>query len=221
MKKNGYTLVELIIAVALFSFFLLIIMMAFSRTLKMYNAGLTRKKAQNISRLINEDFTRETRATVKIAPQLPDPAPPTTGTNTLCVEDDNTPKRRTRYVRVTPATEATYGFPAYSFIKYSNITSSVPGFNASDPCAVVSGGGVIVTPLLIADANLQVRFFRATRLNPSTNNNQVTGVTTVLNITSGTDLVDPGADTCTPQDGPFCATFATRGAISVRAWKQQ
>lgn len=217
MKNKGYTLVELIIAVALFSFFLLIIMMSLSRTVNQYNAGLTRKKAQNISRLINEDMTRETRATVKIAS-----GNAATGNNTLCVQDDNPSPRRTRYVRVTPATEGVYGYPRYSFIKYSNLVND-PTPSPDGPCADDNLGlpGVIVTPLLIADENLQVRFFRTVPLNPSTDPNRRSGVTTVINITSGTDLTDTGDDTCRAEDGPFCATFATRGAISVRIWEQQ
>lgn len=76
-QPRGFTLVELIVAMALFSMMLLIISVGVLQIMKMYQSGLASRQTQQAARLALEDITREVRnSSTAIVPAL----------DTLCLE---------------------------------------------------------------------------------------------------------------------------------------
>ena len=74
---TGFTLVELIVALAFFSFMLLIVSAGFLQVGKIYQAGVASRRTQQAARGTIDDITREVRAAGTI-----DPA---TGVGRLCL----------------------------------------------------------------------------------------------------------------------------------------
>jgi len=60
-QKNGFTLVELLLAMAFFSFILLFVTTGFIMINRSYNKGITAKQVQDNGRRLMEQLTREIR----------------------------------------------------------------------------------------------------------------------------------------------------------------
>ena len=61
MKQKGFTLVELLLATAFFSFILLFVVVGFVQINRQYTKGVTVRRVQNNARSVLEDITRSIR----------------------------------------------------------------------------------------------------------------------------------------------------------------
>src|SRR5579859_2625197 len=61
-KCSGFTLVELIVAMAFFSFMMAIISIGFIQITHIYQAGVSSRRTQEAGRSIMEDIAREVRS---------------------------------------------------------------------------------------------------------------------------------------------------------------
>lgn len=66
-NQKGFTLVELMLATAVFSIALIAIAASVIQLFKAYQSGISIRKTQNTSRVISEELSRQARASVAIA----------------------------------------------------------------------------------------------------------------------------------------------------------
>lgn len=65
-RQKGFTLVELIMALAFFSFMMAILSIGVVQIMRIYQAGVSQRRTQQAARVAMEDITREVRATTRI-----------------------------------------------------------------------------------------------------------------------------------------------------------
>src|SRR3989344_4757236 len=58
-KQRGFTLIELIMAMALFTFMMAIFSLGFIQIMKIYQSGVSSRRTQTAARLTMEDISRE------------------------------------------------------------------------------------------------------------------------------------------------------------------
>lgn len=81
MRQKGFTLVELIVAMAFFSFMLLLVSVGYLQINKIYQSGVASRRTQQAARAVHDDIAREVRAASSIN---------VVSTDRLCVEGHQT-----------------------------------------------------------------------------------------------------------------------------------
>jgi prepilin-type N-terminal cleavage/methylation domain-containing protein len=112
MPQTGFTLVELVVAMAVFSFMLLIVMGGFINIIRLHNAALANNAAQDNARTAMDDMVKAVRDSTGVA------LPPTAGpTGTLCLQYTTGPQQ----------------------YYYTRVVNGVTGLFRSDGCAAIPG----------------------------------------------------------------------------------
>lgn len=81
----GFTLVELILAMALFSLVMVIVSVGIIQVMRIYQSNLATRRTQQAARLVVEDVTREVRLATRVARAVP---------GELCLEGSTTIRYR-------------------------------------------------------------------------------------------------------------------------------
>lgn len=187
-SRTGFTLVELIVAMAFFSFMLMIISIGVVHIMRIYQSGVASRRTQTSARAVVEEITRDTRAASRIPSA-------TLGRNRLCLEGNNT----IDYVRTS----------SHRLEKRVLRTPSCP--EAVRPVDISSTNSLIDGD----EHNVQLREFN---LNPVTNSdNRIVSVEVVLVVTTGDKELLSGSN-CDPaaRGAQFCASTQLVGTVSLR-----
>lgn len=190
-SSSGFTLIELILSMAFFSFMMLLISVGVIQVMRIYQSNLATRRTQQAARLAVEDITREVRTASRVA---------TATIDELCLEGNSTIK----YLR------RDYGNEAAVLHK-----QRLQGNCAS---ATVVEETRLVGDLNPTGSQVQARQFDATILRDSSNN--PSSVKFVIGITTGArDLITTvnGRYVCRPGAGSqFCSATSYSSSISVR-----
>jgi prepilin-type N-terminal cleavage/methylation domain-containing protein len=101
-KQSGFTLVELMVAMAVFSFMLLIIMVGFMNIVRLHNAAIASNVAQDNARIAIDDMVRAIRDSTGVV------TAPTAGPNgTMCLKYSAGPQQY-YFTRVTAGVRSLY-----------------------------------------------------------------------------------------------------------------
>lgn len=194
MQNNrGFTLVELMLAMALLSFVLAIVSVGFLQIGKIYQSGVASRNTQQVSRRIMEDIAREVRSATAII------VPVNTSTdNELCLEANSS------FVRYQRTTDGTFKKAIYSG---GDCTSAIPGG------ATVT---LLIDPSLNNNHGLKARKFTTKPIKDASNASGSVEVNLV--VTTGADDLVNSDNTCKPGDAgsQFCATTSLTNTISIR-----
>lgn len=87
-REGGFTLIELMVAMAVFSFMLLIIVVGFINVVKLHNQALASNTAQDNARTAIDELVRAVRDSAGVVSPVPG-----TPANTLCLANANGPQR--------------------------------------------------------------------------------------------------------------------------------
>ena len=188
-SNPGFTLIEILVAMTVFSFLMLIVSLGILQVMRMYQADLATKRTQNAARLAMEDITREVRDS-----RILDA---TTG---LCLQGAQIIRYETY--------ESPPGSLRYGLRKITGGSDCTTGATATNSNILIDS----------AAGNVQVREFIASAIrNPSLT--QIISAKIVLTVTTGDpDLfTDPTGRICKPGPGSqFCSTTSYSNIVSVR-----
>lgn len=187
-RSAGFTLVELIVAMAFFSFMLAIISLGVVQVMRIYQSGVASRRTQSAARAAMEEISRDVRVSHRV------PAA-SLSNNRLCLEGDNTVDYiRTSTHRLEKRLLATPSCPA-----------SVRPVDIAETTTLIDGDS----------RNTQLRQFQLTpTADPS---GRVISVEVTLVVTTGPeDLISGNA--CDPEarGSQFCSTTQLIGTISLR-----
>lgn len=187
-NRTGFTLVELIVAMAFFSFMLTIISFGVVQVMRIYQSGVASRRTQQHARVALEEISRDVRSASNVPAGL-------VSNNRLCLEGDNT----VEYIRTS----------AHQLQKRVLATSSCP--SAVRPIDVLD-----TTTVIDGDPhNAQLRQFKLQPIFDS--DGKVVSVEVVLVVTTGeSDLIS--GDACDPEarGSQFCSATELVGTISLR-----
>jgi prepilin-type N-terminal cleavage/methylation domain-containing protein len=183
-RQAGFTLVELVVAMAVFSMMLLIVVVGFMNIVRLHNAALASNMAQDNARAAMDDMVRAVRDSSGTS------TPPTLGPNgTLCLKYTTGPMQY-YYTRVVAGVRSLYKSDGCGTIPGANeraLTNSYVNVNYFQ-AQVTSSGATIVKPeiqmtLLVGSSNgTTTNTGLATVCN---NNNADRAFCSVVKLTSG------------------------------------
>lgn len=188
--SDGFTLVELIIAMTLLSFMLAIVSIGYLQIGKIYQSGVYSRRTQQTARSVMEDITREVRSATSID---------IASNNRLCLK--------------SVAGAVDYWRDNSDSLTKHTYTGSCGG-------SVPSGANTTVLVSTGANnLGLRATEFKNTALRVA-NNTLTSGVQVTLQIaTQATDLLDTssGKAVCKPGAGSqYCATTELTNSVSLR-----
>lgn len=200
-RQIGFTLTELMLAMAFLSFVLIFIVVAMLQYIGNYNKGLTYKEINQAGRTIFEDLTREMRtnsANVRVMDK-----------GRLCVGGQT-------YVWNTPDTSPQNKYDDDSVNAGEPITGIIRVTDSTGTLCIVGGGSIPNIPqedeTIIARSNVAVQSFSAQ------SGDQGKLYSLKLDLSTSDDNAPVASNgQCSPgRDGQFCATASFETNIATR-----
>lgn len=188
--SNGFTLIELMMALTFFSFMMVLISIGVIQIMKIYQAGVSSRRTQQAARLVMEDITREVRGTSTI----PVPATTSPSANTLCLLRGNQP----------------IYYERFSDGKFSKKTGAIS-------CSDLTGATetVLVNPVS-GNNELRMQAFKLHKIQDATTGRDTSLNITLVVSTGASDLLSGGV--CIPgiSGSQFCATTQLNNSVTMR-----
>lgn len=187
--QTGFTLIELIIAMAIFSFMLLILMVGVLQIFKMYQADLSSKRSQEAARTAMDEISRDVRDSNGVM------SVHTNGTQGwICLDSDS--------LAIYETTDGT------SLYKTSGLTNCSDGnFSGGTTTKIIDGSGVV-----------QSRSFKPVAINDSSGDPVSVRINLVVTTGADDLFSDQNLTQCSIGAGAeFCASTTMSNVISLRS----
>lgn len=156
-NRRGFTLVEFLLSVAMFSFFIVFVLVGFVQINRSYSRGITVKQVQQSARALLEDISRSMQS-VGQAPEKVT-GPPVLGALNIgyryCLDDANVKYSWNQFNGIaSDFTRETYSDDTSNI--FSLVKSDIGGGNCSDPVRVGSGNSEELIPSSLKIQSLDI-----------------------------------------------------------------
>lgn len=191
--SRGFTLVELLLAMALFSFMLAILSLGFLQIGKIYQSGVASRSTQQTARAVMEDVAREVRGATAIL------VPVDSSTdNELCLQANS------QVIRYQRGSDDSLTKAIYNGDCTGTIPNGAVKFNLVDPSSNNNHG-------------LRAQSFVTKPIKDAANANGSVEVSLVVSTSQENDLVDANGGCKAGVTGSqFCSSTSLTNTVSIR-----